>query len=94
MTGTTSDAGEYGQHLLAVRSGGSDGAEDAPTGAPFLCLKCRLNSAGWLIIFLYQNQAAYLSSSCNPAKDEHIFASLSLSCVQAFSLRYIVELLA
>ena len=71
------------------RSGGSDGAEDAPTGAPFLCLKCWLNSAGWLIIFLYQNQAAYLSSSCNPAKDEHIFGSLSLSYVQAFSLRYI-----
>ena len=47
-----------------------------------------------IVIFLCQNQAAYLLSAYNPAKDEHIFASLSLSCVQAFSLRYIRELLA
>ena len=78
----------------AGTTAGSEGAEDAPTGTPFLCLKCWLNSAGWLIIFLYQNQADYLLSSCNLAKDGHIFASLSLSCVQAFSLPYIMELLA
>ena len=78
----------------AGTTAGSDGAEDAPTGASFLCLKCWLNSAGWLIIFLYQNQAVYLSSSCNLAKNGHIFTSLSLSCVQAFSLRYMMELLA
>lgn len=55
----------------------SEGAEDTPLGAPFLYLKCRLNSVGWLIIFLYQNQVVYLLSSYNAAKNRHIFAPLS-----------------
>lgn len=80
--------------IFTFKDARSENAEDAQTAAPFLCLKCWLNSAEWLIIFLYPNQAVYLSSSCNLAKDEHIFSSLSLSCVQAFSLRYIMELLA
>lgn len=67
----------------------SDGAEDEPLAHPSFF--CSLNGCNGYIIFLYQNWAIYLLNSYSLEKDEHIFASLSLFCAQAFFLHYTEE---